>query len=59
MSVSEADEAYILKVTNLSVKLQNRMILDNISFSLKKGTALAVLGPNAAGKLYCSKRYST
>ena len=51
MSVSEANnEAYILKVTNLSVKLQNQMILDNISFSLKKGTALAVLGPNAAGK---------
>jgi len=41
---------YILKVSNLGVKLQNQVILDNISFKLKKGTALAILGPNAAGK---------
>ena len=41
---------YALRVSNLSVKLQNQTILENISFRLEKGTALAVVGPNAAGK---------
>lgn len=41
---------YILKVSNLSVKLQNQTILDNVNFKVKKGTTLAVLGPNGAGK---------
>src|SRR5450756_1916585 len=41
---------YILKVSNLSVKLQNQILLDNISFNVKKGTTLAILGPNGAGK---------
>jgi len=50
MSAVQNDEEYLLKVSNLSVKLQNQTILDKISFNLKRGTALAVLGPNAAGK---------
>ncbi len=41
---------YILKVSNLNVKLQNQILLDNISFNAKKGTTLAILGPNGAGK---------
>jgi zinc transport system ATP-binding protein len=41
---------YALRVSNLSVKLQKQTILENISFELKEGTALAVVGPNAAGK---------
>lgn len=41
---------YILKVSNLTVKLQNQVILDNIGFNVKKGTTLAILGPNGAGK---------
>jgi zinc transport system ATP-binding protein len=41
---------FILKVSNLSVKLQNQVVLDNISFNVKKGTTLAILGPNGAGK---------
>jgi len=40
----------ILEVSNLSVKLQDQIILDNVSFRLRKGTALAILGPNGAGK---------
>ncbi len=43
-------DEYVLKVSNLQVKLQNQIILDNISFNVKKGTTMAVLGPNAAGK---------
>src|SRR3990170_3741308 len=45
-----ASDDYILKVSDLKVKLQNQIILDNISFNVKKGTTLAILGPNAAGK---------
>jgi zinc transport system ATP-binding protein len=41
---------YILKVSKLNVKLQNQILLDNISFNVKRGTTLAVLGPNGAGK---------
>jgi zinc transport system ATP-binding protein len=41
---------YILKVSNLSVTLQNQKILDNVNFKVEKGTTLAVLGPNGAGK---------
>jgi zinc transport system ATP-binding protein len=43
-------EDYLLRVANLNVKLQNQIILDNINFSVKKGTTLAILGPNGAGK---------
>src|SRR4030066_1331620 len=45
-----AKDDYILKVSNLNVKLQNQILLDNISFNVKKGTTLAILGPNGAGK---------
>ena len=46
-----ADENdYILKVSDLKVKMQNQTILDHINFSVRKGTTLAILGPNGAGK---------
>jgi zinc transport system ATP-binding protein len=41
---------YILKVSNVSVTLQNQTVLDHINFNVKKGTTLAILGPNGAGK---------
>jgi zinc transport system ATP-binding protein len=43
-------EEYLLKVTNLNVKLQNQEVLSHISFNVKKGSTLAILGPNGAGK---------
>jgi zinc transport system ATP-binding protein len=43
-------EDHLLRVSDLNVKLQNQVILDNINFSVKKGTTLAILGPNGAGK---------
>jgi zinc transport system ATP-binding protein len=49
-STMEKDSDYILRVSDLTVKLQDQTILDNISFELKKGTTLAILGPNGAGK---------
>jgi zinc transport system ATP-binding protein len=45
-----AQDDFILKVSNLGVKLQNQILLDHISFNVKKGTTLAILGPNGAGK---------
>jgi zinc transport system ATP-binding protein len=47
--VSEISD-YILKVSNLGVKLQNQILLEHITFNAKKGTTLAILGPNGAGK---------
>jgi zinc transport system ATP-binding protein len=44
------DNRFILKVSDLGVKLQNQVLLDHISFNVKKGTTLAILGPNGAGK---------
>jgi len=49
LSVSGNGE-HILKVSGLNVKLQNQPILEHVSFTVKKGTTLAVLGPNGAGK---------
>ncbi|MCL4436734.1 MAG: metal ABC transporter ATP-binding protein [Thaumarchaeota archaeon] len=40
----------ILIVSNVSVKVKDQVILDDISFSLKKGATLAIVGPNGAGK---------
>lgn len=40
----------ILDVKNLSVTLDGENILRDISFSVKKGEAMAVIGPNGAGK---------
>jgi len=40
----------ILKVENLSVKLNGEEILQNLSFEVNEGETLAILGPNGAGK---------
>jgi zinc transport system ATP-binding protein len=48
--MSENNNDYILKVSNLGVNLQNQTLLEHITFNVKKGTTLAILGPNGAGK---------
>jgi zinc transport system ATP-binding protein len=50
LSFMENVDDYVLKVSNLSVTLQNQTILENVSFKVRTGTTLAVLGPNGAGK---------
>jgi len=46
----EEPNDYILSVMDLGVKLQNEVILENVSFKIKGGTTLAIVGPNGAGK---------
>jgi len=41
---------YFLRVSNLRVELRDKVLLENISFQIKKGTMLAIVGPNGAGK---------
>ena len=46
----KSSDGYILRVSNLTVRYQDQVILDNLSFQLKKGLTLAIFGPNGAGK---------
>jgi len=40
----------ILRVSNLKIESDHQLILDNISFEVKKNEIMAVIGPNGAGK---------
>jgi len=46
----ETHNEYILTVTDLTVELPDQVILENVSFKLKRGATLAIIGPNGAGK---------
>jgi len=37
-------------VSDLSVRIKDQVILDDVNFRLKEGTTLAIVGPNGAGK---------
>ena len=40
----------ILRLDKISIYLENRRILNNITFGLNEGEVLGILGPNGAGK---------
>ncbi len=40
----------VLRVDHLSVTLEGRAVLRDVSFTLRRGTTLAIVGPNGAGK---------
>jgi len=40
----------VLKVKNLKVKVENRIVLDKVNLSLRKGEICAIFGPNGSGK---------
>lgn len=40
----------VIKVNNLTKSYNNRVVLDDLSFSLEKGESLGILGSNGAGK---------
>ncbi len=46
----KADGDVILSVQNIKAGYRQRFFLEGITFSLKKGTFLGVLGPNGSGK---------
>lgn len=39
-----------LKVTDLSVKYKQKLILNNIDFCIETGKIIGIIGPNGAGK---------
>lgn len=45
-----ADDDTILRVTDLSVRLDGRAVLTDLSFTVTGGEILTILGPNGAGK---------
>lgn len=47
-SKTEADD--MLVVYGLGVRSQNKTLLEDVSFKVKKGTSLAIVGPNGGGK---------
>ena len=40
----------MLKISNLEVRIKNKIVLNNINLNIKKGEIHAVMGPNGAGK---------
>jgi len=48
----------LLSVSGLKVRLNNHLILDNVSFEVKKDDTLAIIGPNGAGKTTTLKMLS-
>lgn len=40
----------IIRVENLTKKIKNKIILNNISFSVNEGKIVGIVGPNGAGK---------
>ncbi|MDF2454131.1 MAG: modF [Cytophagaceae bacterium] len=45
----------MIEVQNITLLTEDKIILDNISFSLQKGQALAIVGPSGSGKTTLGK----
>lgn len=41
---------YVIECENLTKRFQNRVAVDNLTLSIKKGTVFGFLGPNGSGK---------
>ncbi|OGN13716.1 MAG: ABC transporter ATP-binding protein [Candidatus Yanofskybacteria bacterium RIFCSPHIGHO2_02_FULL_43_22] len=40
----------VLKIENLTVSFDDNKVIDNLSFSIRRGDVIAIVGPNGAGK---------
>lgn len=47
---SATEKEIVLEVKNLSITIDSEELLQGVTFSLRKGEALAIIGPNGAGK---------
>jgi zinc transport system ATP-binding protein len=47
---SQIQDDTMLIVSELGVRSQNKTILEDVSFKVKKGTSIAIVGPNGGGK---------
>jgi zinc transport system ATP-binding protein len=45
-----SDTEIILKVSDLNVTIDDQRVIENLSFTVKRGDVLTILGPNGAGK---------
>jgi zinc transport system ATP-binding protein len=50
MSSAQTMSEDILFVSDLGVRFQGKIILENLTFEVEKGTTLAIIGPNGSGK---------
>ncbi len=50
MVFMEAQNDFILRVSNLNIAISNQEIIENLSFGVRRGHTLAIVGPNGAGK---------
>lgn len=48
----------MIEAKNITVTAEDKIILDNISFSLHKGEALAIVGPSGSGKTTLGKIFA-
>ena len=40
----------MLEIKNLSVSVQNKIIINSLNLKIKKGKKVAIMGPNGSGK---------
>src|SRR5690554_33923 len=50
LKVGEGMAEFALEIRSLTKKINKKLIIDDVSFAVKKGEVFGLLGPNGAGK---------